>query len=125
MARSQPVPVFTPWHNGTMVIRHHEDRERIARITQTDAGWRLTWSNNRIEDSLHATALAAVAGARDSYPAFLQAEEDADREDRERAEYEERFVRRRAGAVARAVRTPTGGQKGWRTRRPTTPETEK
>lgn len=108
-----------------MVIRHHEDRERIARITQTDAGWRLTWTENRVADSLHDTALAAVAAARDSYPDFLQAEDDAYREHREREEYEERFVRRRAGAVARAVPTPTGGQKGWQTRRPTTPDTEK
>jgi hypothetical protein len=108
-----------------MTIRHHDHHERIAKIAETDAGWHLTWSHNRLEDSLHDTALAAVAAARDAYPAFLQVEDEEDREHREREEYEERFVRRRAGAVSRAVRTPTGGQKGWQTRRPTTPETEK
>lgn len=125
MARAQPVPVFTPWHNGTMAIRHHDHGERIARIVQTDTRWHLTWSQDLLKESLHDTALAAVAAARGAYPAFLQAEDEYYREETERAEYEERFVRRRAGAVARAVRTPTGGQKGWQTRRPTTPETEK
>jgi hypothetical protein len=108
-----------------MIIRHHDHGERIARITQTEAGWHLAWFENWLEASVHDTALAAVAAARDAYPAFLRVEDEEYREDREREEYEERFVRRQAGAVARAVRTPAGGQKGWQTRRPTPSDTEK
>jgi hypothetical protein len=107
-----------------MTIRHHVDEERIARITQTNDGWRLTWSHNRVRDTTHATSLEAVAAACGSYPDYLHAEDEEMREFREREEYEERFVRRRAGAVARAVRVPTGGQKGWQDRRPAAPETE-
>ncbi|MYW49602.1 hypothetical protein [Streptomyces sp. SID161] len=108
-----------------MTIRHHVDHERIARIAQTDDGWRLTWTHNRLRDTTHATSLEAVAAACDSYPEYLKVEDEEMREFREREEYEERFVRRRANAVARAVRVPTGGQKGWQERRPSNPDSEK
>ena len=125
MSRAQPIPVFAPWNGKTMDIRHHEHRDRVGRIVQTIEGWRLTWSYNHLQDSTHATSLEAVATARDSYPNYLAAEYEAAREFQEQQDYEERFINRRAGAVARALRVPTGGQKGWKSRRPSTPETEK
>lgn len=123
MSRAKPVPVFTPWDGQAMTIRHHVYSERVARIAQTDGGWRLTWSENRVRETTHATSLEAVAAACDSYPEYLKVEDEESRKFREREEYEERFVRRRAGAVARAVRVPTGGQKGWQDRRPAAPDT--
>ncbi|MFD7995533.1 hypothetical protein [Streptomyces mexicanus] len=125
MARAKPIPIFTPWDGQAMTIRHHEDRERIARITQTDGGWHLTWSGNRVRDTVHATSLEAVAAACDSYAEYLKVEDEELREVREQEEYEERFVQRRANAVARAVRVPTGGQKGWQVRRSSAPDTQK
>jgi hypothetical protein len=125
MASANLIPIFTPWDGQAMTIRHHEHRERIARIAKSADGWHLTWSHNRVRDTTHATSLEAVSAACDSYPDYLKAEDEEMREFREREEYEERFVRRRASAVARAVQVPTGGQKGWQARRPTTPDTEK
>ncbi|CAK7288555.1 hypothetical protein [Streptomyces misionensis] len=135
VGRTDPIPVFTPWHEQqTMDIRHHEHQERIARIRQHEAnevgpdmpaGWYLVWAYGRIPSSIHETALHAVAHARNAYPEYLKADEEATREIREREEYEERFIRRRASAVARAVRVPTGGQKGWQERRTPKPDTEK
>ncbi|WP_432127418.1 hypothetical protein [Streptomyces sp. bgisy082] len=125
MSRAQPIPVFTPWDGKVMEIRHHEHRDRIGRIVQIADGWSLTCTYNHLQDSTHVTSLEAVAKARDSYPDYLAAEYEATREFQEQQDYEERFINRRAGAVARALRVPTGGQKGWQSRRPSTPETEK
>ena len=125
MSRSQPIPVFAPWNGKAMEIRHHEHRDRVGRIAETAGGWHLTWSFNHLKDSTHATSLEAVATARDAYPDYLAAEYEATREFQEQQEYEERFLRGRASAVARALRVPTGGQKGWQNRRPSRPETEK
>lgn len=133
MARTKPVPIFTPWDGQAMTIRHHEHHERIAKISyaETDpaepeclTGWVLCWAWNRLPVTIHDTALEAVAHARDAYPEYLKAENEATRGFREREKYEERFVRRRANSVARALRVPTGGQKGWQNRRPSAPDAE-
>jgi len=124
VAQAQPFPVFTPWDGKGIDIRHHEDRERIGRIRLFDGTWHLTWRYNRVRDSEHATGLEAVAAARDAYDEYLAVEYEATREFQEQQEYEERFIRQRAGAVARALRVPTGGQKGWRGKRSSAPKAE-
>ena len=117
-ANPQPTPVFTPWDGQAMTLRHHEDRERVGRITATGTSeWLLSWHMNYQPPSHHPDAQHAVAAACEQYPAYLAAEYESAREVHEQAEYQERFMRRQAGAVARALRIPTGGQRGWQDRR--------
>ncbi|WP_440571629.1 hypothetical protein [Streptomyces sp. KR2] len=122
MARSELTPTFTPWDGEEMVLRHHDHRERVGRIAKLNSRWHLSWEESRVGDSLHASSLEAVAAACEAYPRYVEAEDEEMREDREREEYEERFYRRRAQAVARAVSVPTGGQKGWKAQRSGDPD---
>lgn len=98
-------------------IRHHEDNERIGRIIHApgqvgEGEWLLEWDmSDLVSPSRYPDAPSAVRAAVDLYPTYLEAV----REWMEK-EYgsQDRAVRLQARAVARAVSTPTGGQKGWR-----------
>ncbi|MEU3665730.1 hypothetical protein [Streptomyces virginiae] len=114
--KKPPLPTFTPWDDRPLItIRHHDDNRRIGRIgyvaTGDEAeGWHLSWETCDPPASRYDDVQAAVAAACDAYPALLEVEAEA----LEEYEYRERFVRRQANALARAVRIPTGGQQGWK-----------
>lgn len=113
-----PVPVFTPWSGEQLGIRHHESHERAGQVAYIDLGpdhlegpgWYLLWEAH-LPPKRYDTALDAVAAARDTYPAYLQAWEDALLEDDPHWESKGQARQREAGAIARAVRVPMGGQK--------------
>lgn len=114
-----PTPTFVPWSDSARItLRHHEHDTKIGHIAPVVrdgiSEWRLAWEFDYLPSACYEDAQAAVVAACDAYPAYLQAEHEANRESYEEHEYQERFARRQAGALARAVRIPTGGQRGWK-----------